>query len=144
VLRSTQGKAVQASRIHWVHLLLCALLTSTPVLSLVHHTAVAHGVCVEHGETIHMGRVVGHAATEASEVGLGKGESISSSSATLEHGHEHCSMIVHGRDRFALVPPVVQGALTTLAQSDCLSTSAHTFVAARPLLLLAPKTSPPV
>jgi hypothetical protein len=142
VLRSTQGKAGQASGTTWVRVLLCALLAVTPVLSLAHNAIVAHTVCAEHGESVHVGQPLARARVVTQQVI--QQEVSSSSAATSEHGHEHCSILVHGRDRFALVQPPQHGVLATLAQPALSTPHARVFVATRPQFSLAPKGSPPV
>lgn len=142
MLRSTQGRATQASGTTWVRVLLCALLALTPFLKVAHDAVVTHGVCAEHGEAVHVGQALVRARMDVQQAG--QPEVSFSPSSTPEHGHEHCSMLAHGRERFALVQPIQHGVLAPLAQAVVPTTSARAFVPSHPQFSLAPKGSPPV
>jgi hypothetical protein len=142
VPRSTQGKATPASGTLWVRVFLCAIVALAPVLSLAHNVIVAHAMCAEHGEAVHVGQPLARSRVVAQQA---LGHRVSSTpAATPEHGHMHCSMLVHNRERFAPVQPAQHGVLATLAQATVPTTPVRTFVPALSLLSLAPKGSPPV
>jgi hypothetical protein len=112
------------------------------LLADVHHAAVEHEVCAEHGELVH---VDGHVAETAAHDDLETSEdapAIHSSDPAGEAGHEHCALLL-GRTEESIpdVTPVLV-TRTLLETSSALPTN-EVHRAHEDLVRLAPKQSPP-
>lgn len=118
------------------------LLLSSPLSEALHTVLVPHAICAEHGEVVHLqgvrGAVSDPSATDANP-------RFESDGVAAESGHEHCPVVAassrnstaRGNAEALLLPAVLDSECTRLD------------VAARPdssleLVLLAPKTSPPL
>ncbi len=117
-------------------LCLVAQLASSAHLYMVRHT-----LCPEDGELVHTSGAV---PTRAAAFEPGETSLLSTSSAGTGHEHEHCFLASHrtqsvarnSRFAVALPPPAVAEPCHALSPSGRVSSVA--------LLLLAPKTSPPI
>jgi hypothetical protein len=99
------------------------------------HEATPHVTCLEHGERVHLiiGRQApGQMAPGASAVVLVAAESDA-------HGHEHCALQGQRADSAAAPAPASAPALFAPAPLPIVAAVGPS----RPLLRLAPKTSPP-
>lgn len=120
--------------------LLALLFLSTQLLGAAHMLVVAHAVCPAHGELIHGDAgagAVAHAADHEAPPGYhsARGES--------GHAHEHCLFCALRREQ-----PGLHGAPLALVVASAQALPGvpqlHVQPAAAAILLLAPKTSPPV
>jgi hypothetical protein len=112
------------------------------ISELIHIAFVPHTTCAEHGELIH--------PTGSEDVAPGHQTRSRHASAILEaesrpspaNGHEHCAFtIAHARNSDFLSPP---NAVATVVHFECLpSVDAIFAFISTPLLLMAPKCSPP-
>jgi hypothetical protein len=116
---------------------ICGLLALGQVLAFAHVILVGHRTCVLHGEVVHVGS--GNAPVTLEGVLT----SVSSSSATLGHEHDHCLCMAPGRERF------LSSALVNDGSSSLVLAGGHAIrlvvEPALPIALLsfAPKNSPP-
>jgi hypothetical protein len=118
----------------------CGLLVFAQVLAFSHVALVAHRICADHGEAIH----VSHPAAAATSPAPGTLAGVAPAGGTAAgHEHEHCLCLAHGRERFVVSPRTSDAlAPTCIAQ---LWQGSPRSILARPsaLFLLAPKGSPP-
>jgi hypothetical protein len=103
-----------------------------------HEATVMHGVCVEHGDELHLDRVSDHERAEASD-----SDQVESSTWVPVDGDHHCVITGTSRD------PITAGASPDVAAAAALADEpspppALAAPAAVALYRLAPKTSPPV
>jgi hypothetical protein len=105
--------------------------------AVMHALFVRHSTCPTHGELTHAGP-----APSVSRNSPPPSTSVSAGSASVEDVDEHCLVPGIRRDGASLSPPVL---LVTQAASPVLAqVAAPTLIApSLPLLVTAPKTSPP-
>lgn len=110
---------------------------------LLHGVLVQHARCAEHGEAVHVAAAEHALAAHADASAPGTQVVHADATAAEEHGHEHCLGVWNRRGAtFAPEAGTVVPAL--FAAHVHAAPHAIPRVAARPLFLLAPKTSPPV
>jgi len=104
-----------------------------------HKAAVAHGVCTEHGEELHLQRL----SAPAQDHGPATETRIGASTWELRDGDHHCTIAATSRDpaTAGVDAPVVLAADEPV---DLLALPAALADARTVLYRLAPKTSPPV
>lgn len=115
-----------------------SLVTCT-LLAGWHKATVAHGVCVEHGEALHLDRISDRDRAPASD-----SDQIEPSTWVLVDGDHHCAIAATSRDPLA-APGAAEAAAAPDLSDD--PTALPPVLAATPavaLYRLAPKTSPPV
>jgi hypothetical protein len=111
------------------------------MFAFAHIALVGHGICAEHGESIHAANV--GLAELTGEAARTLGVVLRAPAASVGHEHEHCLCMAHGRERFLvtfssgdrLSPPVLVCSRPAPATS--------TLASAIALWALAPKGSPP-
>jgi len=114
-------------------LVVAALLAVGPLFDEAHRATVRHVTCVEHGELIEAASSpAAEASNEARYVEL-----------ALAHHHDHCSLAAHRTSPAPLAQPLDPIGEPVRAARDPLD-PAIAPPAPVPLLLLAPKSSPPV
>jgi hypothetical protein len=102
------------------------------VVELVHRLAVEHARCAEHGEVVHVEK--GFAKSSPASVTRGARES-------RELAHEHCPVVWLAELTSAVSDPCTESEIVVhAAQRSAPIASPHP---ARPVLIAAPKTSPP-
>jgi hypothetical protein len=116
----------------------CVLVACT-LLAGWHKATVAHGVCVEHGDELHLDKIGDHDRAPASD-----SDQIEPSTWVLVDGDHHCAIAATSRDPLA-APGAAEAAAAPDLSDD--PTGAPPTLAAAPAVVLyrlAPKTSPPV
>jgi hypothetical protein len=102
-----------------------------------HRATVTHGVCVEHGDELHLERVADH--ERASADGVARMEA---STWEVRDGDHHCQVAATSRTAVAVGDdPTVSQAPPASVDQDLPHTVARASAVA--LLRIAPKTSPP-
>lgn len=118
------------------------LLLSSPLSEALHTVLVPHAICAEHGEVIHLqGARAGTRDPSATD----QNPRFDTNGVAAESGHEHCPVVAASSRRAAARPNTESLLLPAAASSDV----ARLKVATHPdssleLVLLAPKTSPPL
>lgn len=113
-----------------------AVLVACTLLVGWHKATVTHGVCVEHGDELHLDQISDHERASSSD-----SAQLESSTWQLRDGDHHCAIAATSRDQVDAtsseheIAPVASGEVW---QPPITSPSA------RSLYRLAPKTSPPV
>lgn len=104
---------------------------------LFHYATTRHVRCAEHNELIHVGKA--HFDPGALVV---SGESVSPVAASIQGGHDHCSITILHRERMAVltIPVEVRPAAPTPADPPQHGQRDHASIAR---YVVAPKTSPP-
>jgi hypothetical protein len=128
----------------WVASLTVTLLAIAPLLAIFHQISARHAVC-EHGQLVESGHegldvaTIIEALAEGSRDDLQTAVDVDSDSA--EHGHRHCSVgtLVRSSAVACAAPEVLAELLSRAAPSPRRVDSPIV----RPVLLSAPKTSPP-
>jgi hypothetical protein len=126
----------------WLGLLL--VLNATIGASL-HFAVVQHAVCAEHGETVHVDSEAMADALEEARHGHRHAGIDDGLPGGADGSHEHCAAIMVTREDIVISD--VSGASITLDVLPAPRLEVRTDVTSPrgpPLLLLAPKTSPPV
>lgn len=136
------GRKATSAALRWLAACVALLLAASSLGQITHFLAVPHAICEEHGDLVELAGDSEHAradhAPEEDEQAKG-----SSEDPEEADGHDHCEVLANEQRQLALpaaalvalAPPASSVSLELApALSDCLS---------RPLLALAPKTSPP-
>jgi hypothetical protein len=112
--------------------------------SAAHFVIVEHHACAEHGELVHEGEASHRSARSVVELGA-KGPRVQAALADdVLHGHEHCIGFSDRRENLAVHPQSVANAQRPYGGAVAtLSAGTLDDPPAIPLLLLAPKASPP-
>ncbi len=118
-----------------------ALLLSAQLLTLGHLLIVRHTICPEHGEAIHSG--VPSEASPPRPIRTTSDSALDSGALPAEHVHDHCLARANTRERFALLPALDLRPGSLLPAATPPSPSVLAVAPAVPVLLLAPKNSPP-
>jgi len=131
------GRLRDSSRLLVVALI--AIVTSSPVATLMHELTVRHVRCAEHDELTHVRASQGVGAEPAQNVTSMNGEGLLEGSR-----HEHCleGALLRRQLHSSIVRPLVRPApprKTSLQLREVARCPARSFV-----LASAPKTSPPV
>jgi hypothetical protein len=124
-----------------IHALVVAVLCLAQLGVFAHLTLVSHRVCAEHGELIHDGEDhAPRAVLERSSAGA----TIHRRAVADAHGHDHCLLAAHRRER-AVLPPASVVASADFPCAEAVLDAAPSARALRSAVLLrfAPKTSPP-
>ena len=140
-LRSS-GRAVSTpTPLRALSVLVACVIALGHLAQSLHKMVVSHSVCVTHGELVH--GMTGHEGTEASDAhDEADRQGVSTDSREHEHEHEHCKAIDTESSSCSHVSPL---APATLASFEVVAPSGYdASLCRRRLLLLAPKTSPPV
>lgn len=120
--------------------LAAVVLVACTLLVGWHKATVTHGVCVEHGDELHLGvNIIGSDHERAQD---SDSDQIESSTWELVDGDHHCVIAATSRD--PLAAGATLGASPDFADDHALLTPALAAPAAVALYRLAPKTSPPV
>jgi len=114
-----------------------ALLLVASFVGRLHEALVPHRICAEHGESIEVARA-GSPPQQAPS-----GPKVVGSSKSRESLHEHCDLVLLGRAKQVLVLPWMPTGLALSEQEREWIASTGSPEASVPLLLLAPKHSPP-
>jgi len=133
----------------WIASLAVIIVAVAPLLRTLHQAFVRHAVC-EHGDLVELGHDRGHSTLEGrgetgwrlSERGPDGSDSIgNASSASRSPAHAHCTSQALVRSNVALTARP-SGLVFSLEWDACRSILRDPFCP-RPILLNAPKTSPP-
>jgi hypothetical protein len=116
---------------------LAALALFGQLAGFAHLVAVDHVRC-EHGELVD---VAHHAPAVASH--HDPDESFHAASAAETREHEHCLLSPMRRDHATVAPRPSQSSIVACNRHSALATPGSTVPAPIPLILLAPKSSPP-
>ena len=126
---------------------LASLTLAAQILSLSHEGLVRHVVCAEHGEVVHADRVDSPAGTSSKALERAATERSAAVRGELganeAHGHEHCLIAAHRRERTVLS---MSGAFTNVSGPERETAAARPEVlrpAAIAIYRVAPKTPPP-
>lgn len=140
---TTQAKPRHRAGLRALALLVLLLSLVAQGSSFVHFFLIEHAVCPQHGELIHADEA-GHHPLHASTAPDTGHTAAQPAAAEAAHAHDHCAVVSDRRERWACLaslgsvasPPEVEMlAAVRVRTSSC--------VPAVPLLLLAPKSSPP-
>jgi len=116
---------------------LAALALFGQLAGFAHLVAVDHVRC-EHGELVDVGH---HAPTVAPHRDADKSFHASTAADTREH--EHCLLSPMRRDRATVAPGASQSSIVACHRHSVIAALGRTVPAPIPLILLAPKSSPP-
>jgi hypothetical protein len=111
----------------------------------LHYALVEHGVCVEHGEAVHVQtpHADGHGGADHAHAAAAEleGDAVRGGDDGAHGAHEHCALAGRERDPLALTSAAIDvGPAFAVLVPSAASTSIHVVVRA---LDAAPKTSPP-
>ena len=123
-------------------LLLAIVVLGSQLAALAHVAAVRHQQCAEHSEWLEVEGAPALASDDSAEL---RYHSVGASDGpATAHGHDHCPFAPVGRDRSALRVTSYHSSIVFLSAPLPVA-AIDRVVAARgiPLLLLAPKGSPP-
>jgi hypothetical protein len=115
--------------------------------SFVHVLLVRHTVCLEHGEITHPDEQT--EASSASSTGTAQQTESKTAAiragaqAELEHGHNHCAIALHRRERLALIACMVVIADDCAEESPSARVETAEHEATVAVFRYAPKSSPP-
>ena len=121
---------------------LATALVLLQVAGFAHFILVAHEICPEHGELVHARRG-GAGSHVLAPVSLDHDVLAGSEARASVGGHEHCSVFLHQRTR-ALGGPIFGRVEPQVCSAVPAAPPAADVPAAVPVLLLAPKSSPPI
>ncbi|MCA9539121.1 MAG: hypothetical protein KC620_09570 [Myxococcales bacterium] len=144
------GRQHRAGGLRLVATLALCTFAAGNLTNLVHYATVAHGVCPEHGEAVHL-RAHGHGAfdlrdlrAESGVAGEGRA-ALAAETSAAEHEHEHCFICPTSRE---MATATAQSAPVVVHHRDLIADDLPVAQVVRapqvPLYLLAPKQSPPV
>jgi hypothetical protein len=119
--------------------LAAVVLVACTLLVGWHKATVTHGVCVEHGDEVHLDRV-----GDAERAQAGDADQIGTSTWELIDGDHHCAIAAISRDPHAACGGDAAAAAPDLSDDATTPPPARAAAAAVALYRLAPKTSPPV
>ena len=120
---------------------LCLLLQASGV---AHGLLVRHSFCLEHGELIHVPEA-GKGSAPPAFTSRGKAFAVQATGSAEADEHEHCAVFAHRRDSLATSPQAHAVAASPHAErAEATHAGGLLRAPACALLLLAPKTSPPV
>ena len=119
------------------------LLLAAQLVALGHLLVVRHTICPEHGEAIHSESPGDAQTLGSSQEGAAADPTLGAGAPTAEHAHDHCLALANPRERFVPLPApdVMPGPVLVAATLPSLAIVGVT--PAVPVLLLAPKNSPP-
>jgi hypothetical protein len=117
------------------------LLAIAQLASATHLLFVRHTICPLDGELVHPDEAGGH--NDAHVRDSGEPRVVASEGPEAHHGHEHCILASHRRDRMPLHDRVVELRTPERAILATLSPDAEPTAARLALHRLAPKQSPP-
>jgi hypothetical protein len=121
--------------------LVCVL---AQLASAAHFVLVGHGVCSEHGELVHEGEGSAHSFDSARERGAKPADAHTALVTEVVGDHDHCTLLCERRERLALPPQnFCDAPLPHDEATATLTGTTSAGVPAVPLLLVAPKGSPP-
>ena len=121
--------------LRWLGLALAVVCFGGQLSSIVHLALVRHATCLEHGEPIHA-----DGATPARRAGVDNAFEVAGGSP--RHGHDHCPVSA-ATARGDLAAPSAAASIPAGPGPSEGPSRAIPLVRPVPLLLLAPKSSPP-
>lgn len=134
------GRLAISAQLRALAAFIALLLSGSSLAQTVHFLLIPHAICAEHGELVELGGQADahHEPHEASR-----------SVAISEHGeadagHDHCEVLARSERELSL-PPIASFELPAAPRSleQALPVVEESARHARPLLDVAPKTSPP-
>jgi hypothetical protein len=137
-----RGRKATSAALRWLAACVALLLVASSLGQIAHFLVVSHAICEEHGELVELGADAAHAPADHAP---GEGEQTKGSSGAPEGAdrHDHCEVLANAERQLAL-PAAALVAVVPAASSTSLElVPASSECPSRPLLALAPKTSPP-
>jgi hypothetical protein len=134
----------------WLACLTVVIVAVAPLLRTLHRAFVPHAVC-EHGDLIELGHPRASTAADGNdEIGRRNGDPgarlsssiVNASSPVLSQSHAHCASEALVRSNIAITAR--PWALVFSLEWDATDSMSSDPFCQRPILLNAPKTSPPV
>jgi hypothetical protein len=124
--------------------IIATLCLAAQLASVAHFVIVEHHACAEHGELVHGAEPSGGSLPPLTELGTKGPHAEVALADDVLHGHGHCIGFGERKERLAVNPQSV----AVLPYPGCeraatLSAGSPNDPPAIPLLLLAPKASPP-
>jgi hypothetical protein len=118
------------------------LVATSPIASLLHRAFVPHVIC-EHGDLVEPGESTSPPFARARSDAQGDRSTRTIQAASpSNHGHDHCSVGTLARNAHITLAP--QLALSARSEPEVALFRPPSIAGRRLLLLIAPKTSPPV
>ena len=139
--RTEQGRGGTLTRAAMPLALLCLVLQ---LGSATHFMLASHSICLEHGEVVD-GPATGHAAAVA--LPAGRAGRLSAPTGDVDaaiHEHDHCLLAQDRRDHANLPRSAVRVAALPTTARACLSAQLAVSHSSVTLILVAPKSSPPI